>query len=103
MAFSCNTGYITKNGEREMRRRKLLWRYLRGWFALDAIVVCPDWYFLLTGSEANGPQRSVRMLKASRFLRGLRLLKLAKAKEMWNDFIDRFHSETIELTLGTIK
>ena len=57
-------------------------RYLRGWFAIDALSSIPveiiDAIMKLSSPGEGGPNRSVRLLRALRLARLLRLLRLLK-------------------------
>jgi len=96
MLASCLTGYISK-GVTIMKPRLIIWHYLRTWFLLDLIVICPDWAFTLVAAisgTSEGNRRS-KLTGALRSFRVSRMLRLVKVKRLISLITDRINSEKI--------
>ncbi|CAE8593543.1 unnamed protein product, partial [Polarella glacialis] len=77
------------------RQRIITMHYLKTWFILDILVVCPDWFDRLTTDSGDGESdtlsqagRALRSVRALRTLRLLRLLKLQRIQAIVYDTID---------------
>jgi hypothetical protein len=80
--------------------------YFRRDFAIDIVVVVPDWLFtiLYAGGEGDGGNSgSSKLLKALRAFRIARLLRLTKLRHRWNDMKDRVNSEIVFIVVSIIK
>eukprot|EP00928_Gymnodinium_smaydae_P044916 TRINITY_DN29985_c0_g1_i1.p1 TRINITY_DN29985_c0_g1~~TRINITY_DN29985_c0_g1_i1.p1 ORF type:complete len:843 (-),score=175.50 TRINITY_DN29985_c0_g1_i1:205-2691(-) len=81
-------------------------RYVRSWFALDALIVGFDWFFFFVGdgNEASGSAaRLGRSLRTLRFMRALRLVRLMKAKRILQDIQDSINSETLSICYRVVQ
>jgi len=95
MPASLFVGYLDR-GEIVMEFHRIVRRYLRTWFAIDCMVVVPDWVctIVLMGNKdaGSGVQRLLRVLRIARCLRLIRLLKL---KKLMSSLTDRIDSEYV--------
>mmetsp|Transcript_19935 Transcript_19935/g.56178 ORF Transcript_19935/g.56178 Transcript_19935/m.56178 type:complete len:837 (+) Transcript_19935:198-2708(+) len=98
------SGYIGSDGVIEMRPARILKRYLRTWFILDALVVSVDWAeHLLSATDSQGMEVA-QMGKASRpfrIIRMVRLLRLARMNEIVHLLMERLPSDLL-VVLGDI-
>ena len=83
------TGYIDESGSVELKQRKIVTHYLRGWFMVDFIALIPVDLIIantesqvvdesqLTGSETNVLKafRLLRLAKIARLLRATRIFR----------------------------
>uniref|UniRef100_A0A7S4SR31 Ion transport domain-containing protein n=1 Tax=Alexandrium monilatum TaxID=311494 RepID=A0A7S4SR31_9DINO len=67
-------------------------QYLKGWFLIDCIVVVPDWFLTVLGSESQAGELS-RLLRGSRAIRVLRLLRVIKLQRVINKIYDMIDNE----------
>lgn len=99
--WSLRTG-IYIGGHLEMRGSRIARRYLRTWFALDLLIVVPEWFSLISGSgSAIGD--TMKGFRALRSLRFLRLLRLVKVERIIKDLEARINSNYFLLTIGIAK
>jgi len=104
---SLTVGYV-EHGVVVLSMRKILLRYLRTWFAVDLVVLVPDWTFKIVDIAAAGSSdgddgeifRLLRVLRLIRMVRLLRLLKLRKIFDTINDMID---SEYVSVVANLVK
>eukprot|EP00971_Amphidinium_carterae_P199525 3959880-Amphidinium_carterae.1 len=90
--LSCFTGYY-EGGELEMRPARIARHYLRTWFPLDGAVIVIDWMGVLVQVTGAAPnlgilELSVRMLKLSRILRILSLLRMFQLSYRFENLVD---------------
>jgi hypothetical protein len=100
----CITGQINEDGEIQFEPRKVLWRYLTGWFALDLGVSLNDWisYFV----QLNQFVDAARAAKGTRLLRLIRVLRLArmfKLPALVQKFSDLFIDDRALCLIGIVK
>jgi CRP-like cAMP-binding protein len=77
MLLNFFTGYPVSAHSVELRHRRVVWNYLRGWFVIDLVATFP-WDVALqgrTGSQMIGLVRLLRLVRVLRVLRMGRLLK----------------------------
>jgi hypothetical protein len=101
MISSIFTGYYD-NGKLVMDQKKIIKKYLRGWFWLDCMVVLPDWGMKIMGSVVNIAGLG-RILRVARVMRVLRLLRLLKLKKLFNIVYDLIDSEVMFIVVNLIK
>merc|ERR1712232_782809 len=75
-----------------MKTRRIIRNYLKTWFAIDAVVVLPDWAMIIAGSAGSGTSFG-RAFKAARAVRVLRLLRIAKVQKIISMIYDMLDSE----------
>eukprot|EP00929_Paragymnodinium_shiwhaense_P096938 TRINITY_DN58697_c0_g1_i1.p1 TRINITY_DN58697_c0_g1~~TRINITY_DN58697_c0_g1_i1.p1 ORF type:complete len:1205 (+),score=229.22 TRINITY_DN58697_c0_g1_i1:103-3717(+) len=96
------TGYVTRDGGVELRPKKVLRRYLFGWFVFDLIVVCSDWieFMVIFGGTQNviQKQRPTFMF----LVRCLRLARLLKLPSLMEEFSGRFQSDRTLVVINTV-
>jgi len=102
MFMSCITGFVEK-GIAVMDRKRILVNYLKTWFALDVITVCPDWVLVLSGNAAGAGDNQGRLLRALRLVRAGRLLRLAKFQRVLAMVRDRIDSEMMFIAVNIAK
>eukprot|EP00928_Gymnodinium_smaydae_P026929 TRINITY_DN20989_c0_g1_i1.p1 TRINITY_DN20989_c0_g1~~TRINITY_DN20989_c0_g1_i1.p1 ORF type:complete len:918 (-),score=134.97 TRINITY_DN20989_c0_g1_i1:176-2929(-) len=104
MFMTCMTGYVHK-GNTIMNPRRIITHYLKSWFALDLIVVCPDWIVLLAnlGDQYEDASGSSKLLRALRTMRVIRLLRLMKLQRFLNMLKDQIDSETVFILVTVLK
>lgn len=94
-------GYMQKDGEIEMTPSKVMWNYVRGWMCFDSLIAMGDWAaVVMEGMDFIG---AVRVTKVMRFLRIVRIMRVARVLKMpvlFENFVQRFHSEKLLLILG---
>merc|ERR1712190_267911 len=91
MALTFNSGFMTSDGAIELRRKKIVSRYLRTWFILDVLVVSVDWIEFFVSAVVSEGLSMARFGKVGRILRILRLfrlLRLARMSEVLNNFTE---------------
>ncbi|OLP90285.1 Potassium channel AKT1 [Symbiodinium microadriaticum] len=102
---------VEVDGHLEMRPRELIRRYLRGWFAIDIIVISIDASLIILqevqNSEPEGsPIRSARYLRTFRLLRLLRLLRVAKLQQeltlLANHFLSTYAFMVMKIVSGLL-
>jgi len=102
---------VEVDGHLELRPRELIRRYLRGWFAIDLIVISIDASLLILqevqNSEPEGsPIRSARYLRTFRLLRLLRLLRVAKLQQeltlLANHFLSTYAFMVMKIVSGLL-
>eukprot|EP00931_Biecheleriopsis_adriatica_P049698 TRINITY_DN28753_c0_g1_i1.p1 TRINITY_DN28753_c0_g1~~TRINITY_DN28753_c0_g1_i1.p1 ORF type:complete len:995 (+),score=148.19 TRINITY_DN28753_c0_g1_i1:51-3035(+) len=99
--FSFFTGYISQHaqGMMEMRPSFVARHYLRTRFVLDLVIAGCDWceviVGLFAGDESGNAFRLISMLRA---LRPVRLLRLAKARNMADFVLEHIRSEGAMIT-----
>lgn len=91
LGFFVNGVYVKKRG-------KVLKNYLKTWFAVDLIVVFPDWIAFALDSGGDGSPTDVvgsmgKLVKSIRVVRVLRLLRLAKVKRLLEAIYDMSKNE----------
>lgn len=101
MFASVFTGYYAE-GELVMEHCRIISNYLKTWFAVDCIVVIPDWIMTLMGSTTNVAGLG-RLLRAARAVRVLRLLRLLKLQKLINAFYDMIESEYMFIVVNLAK
>eukprot|EP00927_Polykrikos_kofoidii_P045375 TRINITY_DN39328_c0_g1_i2.p1 TRINITY_DN39328_c0_g1~~TRINITY_DN39328_c0_g1_i2.p1 ORF type:complete len:711 (-),score=109.47 TRINITY_DN39328_c0_g1_i2:65-2197(-) len=84
-------GYYNK-GTYVTDHRRILLNYLVSWFAIDLLVVGPEWVTVFDGNS-NSLGGLGRMLRASRAIRILRLVRLLKLQRIINMLYDMIESE----------
>jgi hypothetical protein len=106
---SLSTGFV-ELGEVQMEPKAVVINYLKTWFALDVIVVGPDWAFTileLTSDEASSSASSSgnlpKMLRTLRVMRTLRILRLAKMRRALDLLRDRIDSEAVFIAFSVMK
>lgn len=82
IVLNCVTGFY-HNGELELRPRQVAMRYLCSWFITDVIVVAADITLLMSGDSTFGSEGVLRISKASRFVRLVRFIRMAKALDVF--------------------
>lgn len=97
--FNFRTGYY-ENGELEMRPQTIARHYSRTWFMLDVITVLGDWSRLLVSilvhlSGIAGIVEFGRLVKASRLLKLLGLLRMSRLSQHLERINDRFFTEVL--------
>lgn len=108
---SFNTGIYVK-GILVMRRHKIVWSYLTGWFVMDVLASFP--YSLVFEnlilkdnnsqlSSLSTTPRLLRMLKIIRFLRFLRLLRVFKLKRLLYKIEEYIVTDTLTLIMDSTK
>lgn len=101
MGWSVFTGFF-REGRLVTSHKAILLHYLRTWFAIDLLVVGPDWVMTIMGSSSNVGKLG-RLLKAARVIRVLRLLRLLKLRRLVNELYDRIASELMFIIVELIK
>jgi hypothetical protein len=104
---SLTVGYV-EHGVVVLSTRKIVLRYIRTWFAVDLLVLVPDWTFSIVDVVATGGSdgddgeifRLLRVLRLIRMVRLLRLLKLRRVFDTINDMID---SEYVSVIANIVK
>jgi len=102
VVLSLNTGYYTSDGCLMMKRRQVVWNYVRTWFTLDVCILVPEWFLLLNRGRAS-VANSIGALKTVRFIRILRLLRLVKVDKIMRDMQARINSNFFLLGLGILR
>jgi CRP-like cAMP-binding protein len=77
------TGYITRSGKLETRKRKVNLHYLRTWFAIDAVGTFP-WDFLeylISDSAHTGWLQLPRLLRLFRIFKGMKVFRILRLKQ----------------------
>jgi hypothetical protein len=105
MPMSFLTGFITVEGNIDLRPRSILRRYMRSWFGLDALVVGVDWLELLASAAAEslGFARFTKASRVFRILRMIRLLRLARMTEVLTFLTERVDSEKLVIAIDVLK
>lgn len=100
----CITGHVNDDGEISFQPRKVLWRYVTEWFALDLAISLYDWisYFVQLNQFAD----AARAAKGTRLLRLIRVLRLArmfKLPALVQKFSDLFIDDRALCVIGIFK
>eukprot|EP00931_Biecheleriopsis_adriatica_P057384 TRINITY_DN34030_c0_g2_i1.p1 TRINITY_DN34030_c0_g2~~TRINITY_DN34030_c0_g2_i1.p1 ORF type:complete len:1158 (+),score=223.77 TRINITY_DN34030_c0_g2_i1:59-3532(+) len=97
IGFSFNTGFYT-DGTIERSHRRIALNYIKGWFALDSLMVLTDWVSIIATALENSDKsegstatsfKVIRGLKAVKFLRIIGLLRMVRLTGIFEDFLDR--------------
>eukprot|EP00928_Gymnodinium_smaydae_P028119 TRINITY_DN21530_c0_g1_i1.p1 TRINITY_DN21530_c0_g1~~TRINITY_DN21530_c0_g1_i1.p1 ORF type:complete len:574 (+),score=116.93 TRINITY_DN21530_c0_g1_i1:50-1771(+) len=92
------TGYVNQDGGHVMDPGLVAWRYLRKQFIFDMAVVVTDWAeVLLDGIGGFG------ILKTYKLFRIVRLLKLTRARDVFEDLLQLMQTEMITVWLSLSK
>lgn len=90
ICMSTSTGYYTKEGNVEMKRKRILITYARTWLPLDLPVVLVDWILLFMPTSGLSTLSYVaRIVRMARLLRVIKLIP-----KVW-DFVGQINSENI--------
>jgi len=88
----------------EMRPSQTAIHYISSWLLFDVAVVSIDWFVLINNFVSQGlevPNASyMRLGKAGRMLRIMRLLRLFKVSGMLSDIVNHVRSEAFQIALG---
>lgn len=105
MPISFVSGYVTADGNIELRFSRISRKYMRTWFALDVLVVGVDWLelFLSTAGDALGFARFGKASRVFRILRMVRLLRLARMTEVVALLTERTNSERMVIVIDIVK
>mmetsp|Transcript_1859 Transcript_1859/g.4707 ORF Transcript_1859/g.4707 Transcript_1859/m.4707 type:complete len:1484 (-) Transcript_1859:117-4568(-) len=102
------TGYVDREGDFELRLRKIVRHYLKGRFFLDAAIVAIEWANFLISDQAIQdvfalPADSPSSVRMVRMFRISRLLKVRKMRHLMAGFLKRVRSNTLLALLGLYK
>merc|ERR1712232_725372 len=76
-------GFEDMNALTEMRPRRTVVHYIKGWFPVDCLVVMVDYISIFVlGAEGSGASRSWRLGKSVRAFRILRLVRLLRMHKL---------------------
>lgn len=96
-------GYF-EDGVYEENNFKVLVHYLKSWFAVDCIVVVPDWIMKLLDDDGAGTWGELgKILKGARAIRVMRLLRLAKLQRIVLMVFDQIQSEYTFIVVNLLK
>ena len=70
------TVYTNSYEDYETDRRKIAFKYLRGWFIFDLIAILPIQYFFTAGSGINDLARLARLPRLYRLIKVFRLIRV---------------------------
>jgi hypothetical protein len=73
IVVSIVSGFVAANGVVELRWKKSLKHYFRGWFLIDVLATFP---FYLVASDGNGVSTLFRLPRIFKLLRFFRLMKV---------------------------
>jgi len=104
LGFVLSVGYITKSGQLERRRSRILARYAKSWLFPDLLLVVVDWTLILDDQlPATSFLRFLRVTKVVRYVRFIRALRFARLHRL-PDFMqlldDTFNSELLAVWKG---
>lgn len=106
VAATLTAGYI-RDGVLVMNPKTIILNYLKGWFIVDAVVLIPDYAFMIIASSTpeggGGGQSSVKMLRWLRLARTIRLIRLLKLKWIMDAVNDYLDSEYSSIILSIVK
>uniref|UniRef100_A0A7S2KC66 Ion transport domain-containing protein n=1 Tax=Zooxanthella nutricula TaxID=1333877 RepID=A0A7S2KC66_9DINO len=103
------TGFLTDDGDVEMRPGMTARRYLRGWFGTDILILLSDLVvFLLLdvglwessagdGDTARASTSSLKMIRLARLIRLLRLMRLQQLRELSSNLANAVFSHSVLL------
>jgi len=87
------TGFDRKDGEVELRFRKVALRYLRKLFLVDmALVFIDGALFFVDDLQVVGASRSIKILKAVRVLRVLKMVRIIRFARLSNKYVPLWRS-----------
>lgn len=106
-----NTGYYEK-GVLVMKRRQIIFKYLKTWFLLDILAIFP--YSLIVdsvisseeGTSSNTAYKTpqlLRLLKIVRFVRILRIIRIFKLGKLMYKLEEWIVTETLTTILDSLK
>ena len=105
-----NTGYYSK-GVLYMKRRQIIFKYLRTWFLLDVAAVFP--YSSITdlilpeskggGNPALKTPQLLRLLKIVRFVRILRIIRIFKLGKLMYKIEEYIVTDTLTSMVDSVK
>lgn len=104
---SLTVGYV-EHGMVVLSMRKIVLRYMRTWFAVDLVVLVPDWTFTIVdvaaaGSSAGDDGEIFRLLRVLRLIRMVRLLRLLKLRRIFDTISDMIDSEYVSVIANLVK
>jgi hypothetical protein len=106
MPASLTVGH-SEEGLLVMDPRRIAVKYFKTWFALDMLVVIPDWVFTFaTEFSQDGDstaQQSVTLIRALRLIRLVRLVRLLKLRKMFATINDMINSEYVSIIVSVVK
>lgn len=103
MFVAARTGYF-KNGRVVMDPRRVLKRYLTGWFPFDLLVVGMDWFFwVFAESSAQRLSRAGKFLRIFRFFRMLRLFRIVKVRNAFAHIMEHILNEVTRTQFIAVK
>lgn len=97
------SGYVTADGNIELRAGQIIRNYVKTWLALDICIVGSDWAGMaVNGSalQAAGVSKASRII---RIIRLMRLLRLIRMREVVAGILERFKSEKLIILAELIK
>lgn len=99
MGMTCLTGYQAPEGYIERHLGKVVRRYVKTWFIMDAPLVVVDWYLFF--NAVNESEQLFKSLKGvRRFLRVLRLSRLLRLIPKLQELVGELNSEYLLSLLG---
>jgi hypothetical protein len=105
VAASVTVGYVHHGGV-VLDFSKIVRRYLKSWFAIDLLVLVPDWVFTIESmrqkSSKGVSESATRLLRVLRLVRMVRLLRLLKLRRIFHTLNDMITSEYISVVLSVM-
>jgi len=102
MAMAFNLGFY-KDGRLVMSHPKIIANYVKSWFAIDLLVVLPEWLVLVVFRAAQDAGGISRLLRGARAIRVLRLLRIMKLQRVVNHLYDMIDNEYSFIVAELIK
>eukprot|EP00440_Ansanella_granifera_P067009 gb/GFBE01072670.1/.p1 GENE.gb/GFBE01072670.1/~~gb/GFBE01072670.1/.p1 ORF type:complete len:672 (+),score=98.03 gb/GFBE01072670.1/:1-2016(+) len=92
--FMSNATGFYQDGALVMSQRAITILYLKTWFALDMVVLLPDWFMRVVGSiQSSGLESFAEIVRGARIMRVVRLVRVLKMKTLLNLVYDLLDSE----------
>jgi len=110
LVVAFNTGFY-KKGYLVMKRKEIVFNYLKTWFLIDLFASFPYSWVIDDGADSDVNSNTflvktpqlLRLLKMVRFLRFLRLLRVLKLKKLLYKFEEVIMSDMLNAILGFLK
>lgn len=103
IGLSLVTGVVLQDGSVNLDFWYILARYIKSWFALDALIVSLDWVeaaTVLAGNDGKGLGTVARIIRISR---ALRLLRLVRMQTVLQTLVERLQSDNMILMVSILK
>lgn len=105
MPMTCLTGYVTGNGDVEMRPEQVFTHYAKSWLPLDFLIVGVDWIELALSDPGStlAVARLGKFGRAFRLIRMVRLLRLFRMREVFYFLCERIQNESMVVAINIFK